>query len=110
MAFDEQLADRIRGVMGAEGTVLEQRMFGGLAVMVDGNMAVGVIGDELMVRVGPEGAPEALAEPHTRAMDMAGRTMRGFILVSPEGVEDEGDLAHWVSRGVALARSLPPKA
>ena len=109
MAFDEQLADRVRAVMGGEGPVREQRMFGGLAIMLDGNMAVGLVGDELMVRVGAEGAEEALAEPHTRPMEMAGRTMSGFILVAPEGVADDGDLAHWVARGVAVARSLPPK-
>jgi TfoX/Sxy family transcriptional regulator of competence genes len=86
--------------------VTEKAMFGGLAFLAGGNMAVGVRGDELMVRVGPEGAEEALARPHTRRSFMGEREMKGWILVAPEG---DVELEEWVRRGVTYARSLPPK-
>jgi hypothetical protein len=109
MAYDEDLADRVRDRVAAESGVAEKRMFGGLAFLLDGNMAVGISGDDLMVRVGPEATDEALARPHTRAFDMTGRPMRGWILVAPDGVAGEDDLAAWIARGVAFARTLPPK-
>jgi TfoX/Sxy family transcriptional regulator of competence genes len=110
MAYDEELAHRIRAVLADEDGVTEKAMFGGLAFMVGGNMAVGVAStSELMVRVGREGTDEALARPHTRLFDMSGRPMRGWILVAQEGVKTKRQLAPWVQRGVRFARTLPPK-
>lgn len=84
-------------------------MFGGIAWMVAGNMAVGVIGDELMVRLGPEEAEKALAEPDTRVMDFTGKPMRGFVLVEAPAIATEGGLAGWVDAGADFAASLPAK-
>jgi hypothetical protein len=109
MAFDEDLARRVRDRLAAETGVTEKAMFGGLAFLLDGNMAVGLAGDELMVRLGPEASDAALERPHTRPFDMTGRPMKGWILVAPEGVAGERELAGWVARGVDFARSLPAK-
>lgn len=109
MAYDEDLAHRVREQLAGERAVTEKVMFGGLAFLLDGNMSVGLSGGELMVRVGPDATDGALARPHTRPFDMTGRPMRGWILVAPEGVGSDGELAAWVQRGVAFARSLPPK-
>jgi hypothetical protein len=104
------LADRIREQLADETDLTEKAMFGGLAFMVAGNIAVGISSDgELMVRVGPEGSDEALAQPHTGVFDMTGRPMRGWILVAEEGFESDADLAAWVQRGVSFARTLPAK-
>jgi hypothetical protein len=109
MAFDEGLAERIRAVLGDAPDVRERRMFGGLAVMVAGNMACGVIGDDLMVRVGRDAWASCLALPHAREMDLTGRTMTGLVLVDAEGVAEDDALIGWLDRGVAYAGSLPPK-
>ena len=109
MAYDEHLADRVREQLATEAAVTEKAMFGGLAFLLHGNMAVGLSGEELMVRVGSEASDDALAHPHTRPFDMTGRPMRGWILVAPEGVAGERDLVAWVARGVQFARSLPAK-
>jgi|SRR5882762_9011810 len=110
MAYDEELAHRVREQLEGEGGVSEKAMFGGLAFLLRGNMAVGLSsGGELMVRVGPEGTDTALARPHARLFDMGGRPMGGWILVAPEGVKTERELAAWVSRGVQFARTLPAK-
>jgi TfoX/Sxy family transcriptional regulator of competence genes len=108
MAYDEGLAERIRAVLGDEG-VTERKMFGGVVFMCAGNMAVGVIGDELMVRVGQEGFADALAEPHARVMDFTGRPSKGMVYVRVEGTAEDDDLRAWIDRGTAYARSLPPK-
>jgi TfoX/Sxy family transcriptional regulator of competence genes len=111
MAYDEALAARVRDQLDGEGGLTEQAMFGGLAFMLDGNMAVGVVSrGGLMVRVGPDGAEAALAQPHARVFDMGARPMKGWILVDRPGVESDEDLADWVGRGIDFARSLPPKA
>jgi TfoX/Sxy family transcriptional regulator of competence genes len=106
MAYDEALAARVRDRLAGEDPVTEKAMFGGLGFLVGGNMAVGVRGDELMVRVGPQGAEEALARPHARRSLMGEREMKGWILVAPQGDEE---LEEWVRWGVGYARSLPPK-
>jgi hypothetical protein len=110
MAYDEDLADRIRELVAGEEGLAEQRMFGGLAFLIGGNMAVGVSGQGgLMVRVAP-GDPDALLEePYARPFEMRGRAMRGWLRVDAEGVEHGSGLEPWVRRGVAYARSLPPK-
>ena len=110
MAYDEGLAHRVRVQLAGEEGISEQAMFGGLAFLLRGNMAVGLSGGgELMVRVGPDGTHAALARRHTRLFDMTGRPMRGWILVAPAGVKTERQLAAWVSRGVQFARTLPAK-
>ena len=109
MPYDEDLAERVREQLAAERGLAEKAMFGGVAFLLDGNMAVGLSGDELMVRVGPDRSDEALARPHTRPFDMTGRPMKGWILVAPDALGGERELADWVSEGVAFARSLPPK-
>ena len=108
MAYDEGLAQRIEELL-PDGPMEAKKMFGGVAFMWDGNMAVGIIGDELMVRVGKEAAPAMLAEAHTHEMSMGGRTMGGFVVVSEAGVAEDADLHRWAMRGVDYAKSLPPK-
>ena len=107
MAFDEGLAQRIREVMAAERCVSEKRMFGGIAFLLNGNMAVGVVQDNLMVRVGPHKYETLVAEPHAREMDFTGKPMRGFVYVGSEGVASDADLQRWIGHGTAYARSLP---
>jgi TfoX/Sxy family transcriptional regulator of competence genes len=107
VAFDEALADRIRDVL-ADRPVSERRMFGGIAFMLAGNLCCGVIGEDLMVRLGEDGE-RALEEPHTRPMDFTGKPMRTAIYVDPDGTRDDADLAKWVEAGADYAASLPPK-
>jgi TfoX/Sxy family transcriptional regulator of competence genes len=108
VAYDKGLAERVRGVLNGPD-ITERKMFGGLAFMVDGNMAVGIVGDELMVRVGHEAWDDALQEPHAREMDFTGRSMKGMVYVDSEGFAEDADLALWVERGASFAGSLPPK-
>jgi TfoX/Sxy family transcriptional regulator of competence genes len=109
MAYDEQLAERVHEVLVAQSGVVQKRMFGGLAFMVNGNMSVGIDRDRLMVRVGPEGYEEALARPHCQPMDITGRPMRGFVMVGAAGVSTGEELEEWVRMGVQFAMSLPKK-
>jgi TfoX/Sxy family transcriptional regulator of competence genes len=110
MAYDEEFAHRVRELLAEEDGVTEKAMFGGLAFLVGGNMAVGISNTaELMVRVGPDGTDDALSRPHTRPFDMSGRPMRGWILVARQGVQTKRELAPWVERGVRFARTLPVK-
>jgi hypothetical protein len=111
VAYDEDLANRIRELLAGEPGVTEQRMFGGLAFLVGGHMSVAASGQGgLMVRVEPDDTDALLAKPHTRPFEMRGRDMRGWVRVDPEGVRTKRQLAPWVTRGVAYARSLPPKS
>ena len=110
MAYDEELADRIRELVGAGPGIDEKRMFGGLAFLVGGNMAVAASGQGgLMVRVNPEETDELVAKPHARPFEMRGRPMQGWLRVDDEGVRTKRQLEPWVRRGVEYARSLPPK-
>ncbi len=109
MAYEEGLADRVRELLTPREGVSERKMFGGIAFMVGGNMACGVIGDEIMVRLDREDAERAAAEPHVRPMDFTGRPMPGMIYVSPEGVAADEELASWIEAGADHAASLPPK-
>lgn len=84
-------------------------MFGGIAFLLAGNMAVGVIGEELMVRLDPEDAEKALREPHTRPMDFTGKPAKNMVYVEPEGTASDEELAKWVEAGADYALSLPPK-
>lgn len=109
VAYDEHLAARIRVLISLRESVSERKMFGGFGFMITGNMACGVAGDELMVRVGPEDFDQALSEPHARQFEMSGKKMGGWLLVAPEGLESDEDLAGWVDAGADHAASLPPK-
>jgi TfoX/Sxy family transcriptional regulator of competence genes len=110
MAYDEDLANRLRELIAEEPEVTEQRMFGGLAFLVGGNMAVAASGQGgLMVRVDPGDSEALLASPHARPFEMRGRPMRGWLRVDAEGVRTKRQLEPWVRRGVTYARSLSPK-
>lgn len=109
MAYDEGLAQRLRETLGERPGIDEKKMFGGISFLLQGNMACGVIEDDLIVRVGPEAYEEALQEAHARPFDFTGRAMKGWIMVGPEGYEEDSDLASWVERGLGFAGSLPPK-
>jgi TfoX/Sxy family transcriptional regulator of competence genes len=110
MAYDEDLANRIRELIAAEPDVTEKKMFGGLAFLVGGNMSVSASGQGgLMVRVDPEDSDDLLDEPHVQPFEMRGRSMAGWLRVAADGVRTKRQLEPWVRRGVAYARSLPPK-
>jgi hypothetical protein len=109
VAYSEELAQRIRDEIGEHPALVEKQMFGGIAFMVQGNMSVGVAGDELMVRVGKDNDEAALAELHVRPFDLSGRPMAGWVLVGAEGTAVNDDLAQWIDTGVTYAESLPPK-
>lgn len=110
MAYDLELAERIRELVGTERGLTEQRMFGGLAFLLHGNMSVAASGQGgLLVRMDPDTAAELVDDRNVRPMVMRGREMLGWILVSPDAVADDAALAKWVARGVGYARSLPAK-
>ena len=109
MAYDEGLAQRIREELDERLDLSEREMFGGLCFMLGGNMCCGVVGEELMVRVGPDAYAESLELPYAREMDFTGRTLKGMVYVAVEGIEAGADLAAWVERGAEFAGSLPPK-
>ena len=108
MAYDEALADRVRAELDGEPGLTERKMFGGIGWMLDGNMAVGLMRDGLMVRLGDQ-VEAALGEPHTTQPMMGERPMKGMVVVAPEGVETDDQLGAWIARGAGVARSLPPK-
>ncbi len=105
--FDESLATRVRHHLGVLPT-LERKMFGGLCIMVNGNMACGVIGNDLLVRTGAANFESALARNGARPMDFTGRPMRGMVVVAAEVLDDE-TLAEWLDLGTGFALSLPPR-
>ena len=110
MAYDEDLANLIRELVADDPALTEQKMFGGIAFLIGGNMAVGVSGQGgLMVRVKPGESEKLLQKPHARPFEMRGREMRGWVRVDAEGVRSKRQLEPWVKRGVTYARSLPPK-
>jgi len=109
MAYDLNLAKRIIENLQGVSAVDEKKMFGGVAYLIHGNMAVGVHGNDLMVRVGPENHTEAMKRPHTRVFDMTGRPMSGWVVVDAAGLTDPQVLADWIAQGVAYALALPPK-
>lgn len=109
MAYDEDLADRVRELLGDRAGVTETKMFGGIGFMVEGNMAVGVMNDELIVRVDPEEAGRALVEPGMREFDFTGRPMKGWLFAGGEAIADPDGLREWVEAGADYATSLPPK-
>jgi TfoX/Sxy family transcriptional regulator of competence genes len=110
MAYDEDLANRIRDLIASEIGVSEKKMFGGLAFLVNGNMSVSASGrGGLMLRVDPDDSDALVAKPHASRMVMRGREMDGWLRVDAEGIKTKRQLERWVARGVGYARSLPPK-
>lgn len=110
VVYNEDVANAVRHAFGELNVdAVERKMFGGLAFMVAGHMTVGVLGDELMIRVGKDGHDDALAQPHTREMDFTGKPMTGMVYVAEGGLRDDGDLRAWVQRGLDYTSTLPPK-
>jgi len=110
VAYDEDLANRIRELVVAEDDVTEKKMFGGLAFLIAGNMSVSASGQGgILLRCDPAETDALLRKPHAARFEMRGRAMDGWLRVAPEGVRTKRQLAPWVARGVAYARSLPPK-
>jgi TfoX/Sxy family transcriptional regulator of competence genes len=110
MAYDEDLANRLRELLADEDSVTERKMFGGLAFLLRGHMTVSASRNGgLLARVDPEETDAALARPHATLMTMGGRTMDGWITVAPEGVKTKRELGAWVKRSVAFVKTLPPK-
>jgi TfoX/Sxy family transcriptional regulator of competence genes len=108
MAYDKKLAERVRATLG-NIPALEKKMFGGVGYMLHGNMACGILGDDLIVRVGKENYAAAMARPHTRIFESRGRKMSGWVLVAPQGTADAANLNAWVEAGINFALTLPPK-
>jgi hypothetical protein len=109
MAFDEQLAAKVRAQLDGTRGVVEKKMFGGLAFLIDGNMSVGIHKNELIVRIAPEETDEALKKPGARLFDITGRPMKGWLIVGGAGTKEAKTLAAWVKRGADYASSLPKK-
>jgi TfoX/Sxy family transcriptional regulator of competence genes len=109
MAYDEDLAERVRHALAERERVEERKMFGGLCFMLGGHMVAGVVGDELMARVGADGEDDALAQPHARPMDFTGRPMAGLVFVAAGGVVTDEAVRAWVERASAFVSTLPPK-
>jgi TfoX/Sxy family transcriptional regulator of competence genes len=110
MAYDEDLANRLRELLADEDAITEKKMFGGLAFLLHGNMTVSASGKGgLLARIAPADTDAALALPHVTRMEMAGRSMDGWIRVAPDGVRTKRQLASWVNRSLAFVRTLPPK-
>jgi TfoX/Sxy family transcriptional regulator of competence genes len=111
VAYDEDLANRVRELIADEAGVAEKRMFGGLAFLIGGNMSVSVSGQGgLLLRCDPEETGALLGKPHAAPFEMRGRAMDGWLRIDPRGLRTKRQLAGWVERGVSYARSLPPKA
>jgi TfoX/Sxy family transcriptional regulator of competence genes len=108
MAYDEQLAERVREELQADPAYSERKMFGGLCFMLHGNMCTGVVGDRLMLRLGQEAAQTALEQPHVSPMDFTGRPMKGMVYVDQDALQGAA-LARWVDQAATFARTLPPK-
>ena len=109
MAYDEGLATRIRELLEEQPGITEKKMFGGLCLLSKGRMLVGITGEDLMVRLGPERYALALQQPHVREMDFTKKPLKGFVYVAPEGYADDADLARWVDAALAFVGTLPEK-
>lgn len=109
MAYDEELAERIRKLIRRRKGVTERKMFGGIAFMLNGNMCCGVVDRDLVLRLGKEKTAKALNEPHTRPMNFTGKTIKSMIYVMASGIEFDDDLKDWLNRAIAFARTLQQK-
>ena len=109
MQNEDPLNGRIRQILSSRRRISERKMFGGVCFMINGNMCIGTWKGSLIVRLDKKNHDKTLAEPHTRPADMNGRTMKGWALVEPAGIESENDLKGWVDKAARFAESLPPK-
>lgn len=109
MAYDEKLAKRMRAVMEGSPELVEKKMFGGVGFMLRGNMACGVHKDKMVLRIDRSQHDEIMSLPHTSPFDITGKAMKGWLLVQPEAIADDEQLAEWVQLGVDFALTLPPK-
>ena len=109
MAYDEDVANRVRRAVASHADLSERKMFGGLCLMAGGNMFAGIIGDELMLRVGPQRFEELLAKPGARPMDFTGRPMNGYLYVSPAAFASDKDLSAWLETALSFVETLPAK-
>ena len=109
MAYDEELAARVREIVHEKGEPVERKMFGGLAFMVAGHMCVGVIKDDLVLRLGDEEGAKALTDPAVRPMDFTGKPMKNFLYVDETGTSAEADLRRWIAQALSYVEGLPPK-
>ena len=109
MAFNEELAERIRQALARKKGIEEKKMFGCICFLINGNALAGVWKDRLIARLGPDDGEAALREPHVRAFDITGRPMRNWVAVDPEGVEDDDPLRAWIERAAKFVRTLPKK-
>lgn len=109
MAFDTILAGRIRDALARQPAIVEKKMFGGVCFLLHGHMLVGVWREFLIVRLGRDGAGQALRKPHVKIMDITGKPMAGWILVDPAGVEEDNQLTEWLNQAVKFIQTLPPK-
>ncbi|TCV89616.1 TfoX/Sxy family protein [Sulfurirhabdus autotrophica] len=109
MSYDEGLAQRLRELLPSQQNITERKMFGGLAFMSRGYMFVGIVGDVLMARVGPEYYELALSRPYVREMDFTGKPMKGYVYVESSGYEEDSDLSEWVLKCLDFVHSLPSK-
>lgn len=109
MAYNTELADRVRQALNRQRAIREQKMFGCICFLMNGNVLVGIWGDSLVVRLGPEQAAKGLREPDVKTFDITGHAMRGWIVVKPAGLEEDEQLLHWISRARDFVRQLPKK-
>ena len=109
MAYDEKLAARLETALQDRQGFSKRKMFGGLCLMINGHMTVGVTSEDMMVRVGPDGYEDALAQPHARAMDFTGKPMKGYVYVGRDGLVSDEALDAWVERTLAFIKTLPDK-
>lgn len=110
MPYDPATAERVRNTLGRTRGLSEKKMFGGIAFLIDGHMACGVLDKTLVLRLGDQGVAKTLGEDHTRPMDFTGKPMKSMLYVAPEGFQSDTALKSWIRRAVRFARSLPPKA
>lgn len=109
MSYGRQLADRVRHTLGKQRGLVEKRMFGGVVFLLRGNMLVGIWEQSLIARLGPDAAAQALQEPNVRAFDVTGRPMRGWVMIDPDGLDRDADLAAWLARAQEFVETLPGK-
>ena len=110
MPYSASLAHRVRFQLAQWRNIVERKMFGGVVFMMNGNLLVGIWHDSLIVRLGPEGAAEALRRSYVREFDVTGKPMKGWVLVDAEGMESEAELSEWLARAEAFVSTLPRKA
>ena len=109
MAFDELLGDRIRDALRSTRGITEKKMFGGLVFLLDGRMLIGVWKDSLIARVGADEAEIALEKPHVRVFDVTGRSMKAWVMVEPDGLDENRQVKQWVQRAMQFVETLSPK-